>query len=295
MNKLVSTLVATLALTLSPAVANATPGANGTVCTASGDCTSGFCVDNVCCNALCDGQCEACSVAGSLGACTPVVGAPHGTRAVCSDGAGSLCAAKTCDGTARTACMGFKNGATVVCAAASCTGGFATVASHCDGAGFCPGAIPASCAPYACDAAACKTACAADADCATGYACSGGKCARRGSTCSADGTTAIAPDGQTADCRPYKCGTSGTCNAQCASDTDCSSPNVCDTASRSCKDPNDKGLASPGQSTSGGCAIDANGVNGANGGSGSTLALAFGALLGIGLAGRRRARTGRNG
>jgi hypothetical protein len=34
--------------------------ANGFTCAQNAECASDFCVDGVCCNALCDGLCEAC-------------------------------------------------------------------------------------------------------------------------------------------------------------------------------------------------------------------------------------------
>jgi hypothetical protein len=291
MNKIGSTLVAALALalTLSPSIASAAPGANGTACMASADCATGFCVDGVCCNVACGGQCEACAVAGSLGVCTPVLGLPYGARPACSDG-GSLCAARMCDGSNRSACMGFKNGASVVCAAGSCADGVASLESRCDGAGACPAVTKVSCAPYACDVTGCKTACASSADCGAGFVCGSGKCLAVSASCSADGTLAISSSGQTYDCSPYRCGSSGTCNTACTSNSDCSSPNVCDTATGRCKDPNDKGLATPGQSTSSGCALSRGRDLEA-----SAVALAFGALLGLGLMRRRRARSGGNG
>ncbi|MFI5301871.1 MAG: Kelch repeat-containing protein, partial [Polyangiales bacterium] len=57
---------------------------NGQTCTAASDCGSGICVDGVCCNAACTGACEACDGAGSVGTCTPIAGAPHGTRTPCT-------------------------------------------------------------------------------------------------------------------------------------------------------------------------------------------------------------------
>ncbi|MGH2557536.1 MAG: hypothetical protein ACRDJH_00615, partial [Thermomicrobiales bacterium] len=42
---------------------------NGEPCTAATACVSGICVDGVCCDAACAGQCEACTVAGSVGTC----------------------------------------------------------------------------------------------------------------------------------------------------------------------------------------------------------------------------------
>lgn len=43
----------------------------GGPCTGSGQCTTGFCSDGVCCNSACDGTCEACGLAGKLGICSP--------------------------------------------------------------------------------------------------------------------------------------------------------------------------------------------------------------------------------
>jgi hypothetical protein len=41
-------------------------------CGASNECSSGFCADGVCCMSACSGLCEACNLAGSEGACSPV-------------------------------------------------------------------------------------------------------------------------------------------------------------------------------------------------------------------------------
>ena len=39
-------------------------------CAANSECASGFCVDGVCCNSACDGQCLNCAQSGSAGYCT---------------------------------------------------------------------------------------------------------------------------------------------------------------------------------------------------------------------------------
>jgi hypothetical protein len=39
-------------------------------CAANSECASGFCVDSVCCNTACDGQCSICNPPGALGYCT---------------------------------------------------------------------------------------------------------------------------------------------------------------------------------------------------------------------------------
>src|SRR5262249_52863060 len=72
---------------------------DGAACSIDDACSSGLCIDGVCCNAPCSGQCEACDVAGSVGSCVPVLGAPHGVRPACPSGPpDALCKAVVCDG-----------------------------------------------------------------------------------------------------------------------------------------------------------------------------------------------------
>lgn len=78
--------------------------ANGTVCSAGGECASGQCVDGVCCDSTCTGQCMACTGAkkgsGVDGTCGPIaVGTnPDNECAVQCNGAGACVLAS--DGTA---------------------------------------------------------------------------------------------------------------------------------------------------------------------------------------------------
>jgi uncharacterized repeat protein (TIGR01451 family)/uncharacterized repeat protein (TIGR02543 family)/uncharacterized protein (TIGR03382 family) len=62
------------------------------LCDSDAQCGSGLCVDGVCCNAVCPGQCEACDVPGHVGVCSPVAGPPHGNRPPgwCVDGTWTL-------------------------------------------------------------------------------------------------------------------------------------------------------------------------------------------------------------
>lgn len=46
-------------------------GSNGTECSDAIECISGFCVDGVCCDAACDGECSSCASPGAEGSCTP--------------------------------------------------------------------------------------------------------------------------------------------------------------------------------------------------------------------------------
>ena len=91
---------------------------NGTACTVGGECNSGNCIDDVCCNTTCSGSCQACSAAkkgqGTNGTCGPIA-SPGDPDAEC---AGAL----TCNGSG--ACT-LANGA--VCANAfECQSGFCT-------------------------------------------------------------------------------------------------------------------------------------------------------------------------
>jgi hypothetical protein len=61
----------------------------GEGCIVEGDCTSGFCIDLVCCQTACDGACEGCDLDGTVGVCTPH---PAGTDP------DNDCAPMTCDG-----------------------------------------------------------------------------------------------------------------------------------------------------------------------------------------------------
>ncbi len=69
---------------------------NGVACLAKAQCTSGNCVDGVCCSSTCAATCMACNLAGSLGACSNIAsGQPDTnpanacTTTTLCDGAGS--------------------------------------------------------------------------------------------------------------------------------------------------------------------------------------------------------------
>jgi MYXO-CTERM domain-containing protein len=145
--------------------------APGETCSSASQCGSGFCADGVCCNAACNGQCEACDQPFAQGVCSPVAGDPHGSRRAC-DGEGP-CGA-TCDGTSTEACV-FAD-ATTTCGPASCSGDKAQAASICDGAGTCKPAEAKECGAYACTDGACAASCTTDDQCAYRHACQAGAC-----------------------------------------------------------------------------------------------------------------------
>ncbi len=253
--------------------------ANGVACTSGNQCSSTICADGVCCNAPCQGQCEACNVMGGLGACVPVSGAPVAPRAACSSAAsGNVCSAALCDGTTRATCAGFV-GSLLKCRSASCVSGVQTLPASCDGKGNCPDAVTKKCDPYTCDSAAsaCKTVCGGDGDCVNGTKCSSGVCVS-GATCDADGHTSRSADGKPEECAPYRCDSTGACRRSCTSVDACVSPNVCD-RNGACVSPS----ASTGDS--GGCSIAVRGTRS------SSTDLGWLALAAVLAGARRRARS----
>jgi hypothetical protein len=116
-----------------------TAKANGAACAAAGECVSGFCSGGVCCDQGCTGICQSCNLTGTVGSCRPRL-------------------------------------AQTTCGAASCTGAMFTPAAMCDGNGACKVGSSVGCGAYLCGTSACKTSCASNADCATGYGCQSGAC-----------------------------------------------------------------------------------------------------------------------
>lgn len=178
-------------------------GAQGTACEVGHECLSGSCADGVCCDTACDGQCEACDIAESVGTCSPVFGSPRGGRPTCA-GADPSCAG-TCDGVTRSACIYPVEG--TVCAPPSCVAGVASTSAVCDGAGACGAALTVDCAPFACGADICAGGCEGDEQCASDHHCSAGVC------------VALQPDGaacqQPSDCQGGNCVDGYCCNSSC--------------------------------------------------------------------------------
>ena len=89
----------------------------GLACSAAKACSSGFCVDGVCCNSACGGgalsDCQACAVASGAkidGTCGAI---QVGTQ--CRAAAGPCDAVETCDGTSGTCPINQFKGSTVIC------------------------------------------------------------------------------------------------------------------------------------------------------------------------------------
>ncbi len=176
----------------------------GISCSVGSDCASSFCVDGICCNNACTGQCQACDVSTSLGTCTAVSGAPHGSRTACASDS-SACRG-TCNGVTTASCT--YPGASTQCRGPSCTNGVATIATSCAGTGSCPAVQTQTCAPYICGPTACKTNCIGDNDCSIGNYCNGSSCAPKltnASVCS-----------RNSQCQSNHCADGLCCNSACA-------------------------------------------------------------------------------
>jgi hypothetical protein len=105
--------------------------ANGQACTIAGQCLTANCVDGVCCDGACTGQCQACNAAGTCARKSS--GAPSGGRAAC-DGAGTECGG-TCDGSSDSCSYPDTS---IVCGESSCSADLARVDyTTCNGAGAC--------------------------------------------------------------------------------------------------------------------------------------------------------------
>jgi len=235
--------------------------ANGDACADARACGSGHCVDGVCCNAKCDGQCESCSA--TKGTCLPVSGDPAGTRPKCG---GEPCKGR-CDGFNGGTCT-YPGGK--VCGA-MCSDATETL-SRCDATGACKPDTPTSCAGYLCDGTSgCKKTCTAAGDCADRFTCRDGKCEPLQSKCSEDGLSAVS-DVATTPCSPFRCDpASGACRGECRSESDCAGSFVCN-SSAECVAP------AAAIEDDGGCSV---------GHRGGSRALAALALL-VALAARRR-------
>jgi hypothetical protein len=216
---------------------------DGSACERASDCERGHCVDGVCCNDACRGQCEACDVVGNAGRCTPVIGAPHGEREPCAADE-SVCGGE-CNGEITAGCVYATS--TLVCASA-CEHGSETI-STCNGQGHCEVGEARSCGRLACDDenVACRSTCESNRDCAEGLSCwTSGEC-ELSPRCASDHESETAPGGTPRDCRPYLCGTNGTCKTSCTSPGDCAAPAVCD-ANQRCVPP-------PAETTGCGCRL----------------------------------------
>jgi streptogramin lyase len=145
----------------------------GAACNGNSDCMLNHCVDKVCCDSDCTGQCQACNLSTSVGMCSNVQsGQPVGGRTLCN-GSG------TCGGS----CMGQSGCSypptSMPCRNAGCDVSTLTSPANCDGAGACPTIVTNACMNHLrCqpNTAMCFQQCSANGDCVAGYYCSGSVC-----------------------------------------------------------------------------------------------------------------------
>jgi hypothetical protein len=141
-------------------------------CSKNSDCTTGFCVEGVCCNTACTDKCFSCALLSNPGICTAE---PIGVDLKNDCGASDQCLG-TCGPGAQ--CIGSGTG--TMCARNVCNGPSTGLGpAYCAGPGaVCNAANVAAfdCGPYACEPAfgACRNDCVTSSDCAQGYVCDTG-------------------------------------------------------------------------------------------------------------------------
>jgi hypothetical protein len=125
-------------------------------CSTGDQCKSNLCVDGVCCDRACTGQCEACDVSGSIGTCKPATGIPHHGAQPSRPGCGGDAACPgSCNGSDAARCVYPANR----CRSRSCSAVAQEVINEatCDASGVCPAISTMACA-HVCRAGTC-TAC----------------------------------------------------------------------------------------------------------------------------------------
>ncbi|MCS6902123.1 MAG: hypothetical protein NZX77_20455, partial [Polyangiaceae bacterium] len=153
---------------------------NGKACTSNLLCSSGFCIEGVCCDKPCDGTCEACTAAlkgyGEDGICEPINAGTDPQNECSVVGTGACASSGFCDGS-KAACASPPVGKE--CHPASCIAEtLLQPPSLCDATGSCIPSPIQSCSPYRCQAGACLSSCSSEDDCAQGHACTNGTCVK---------------------------------------------------------------------------------------------------------------------
>jgi hypothetical protein len=214
---------------------------NSTACERDEQCESAECVDFVCCDDSCEGDCQYCKVDGLEGTCT-IIGSDTVRAQPVEDG--GTVERNACDGDADSGCRGFCDGSSATqctypgneaergdpsctCPNADCATGPATETHFvCDGAGAFT-EDPRPCAGYRCDDdKVCKTSCASDEDCIRDFICESESCqALTGPTCRGEHIVLV-PNSDSIDCTPYDCAGSA-CLTSCQSVDDCVAPAAC--------------------------------------------------------------------
>jgi hypothetical protein len=225
----------------------------GVACASNVECTSGVCVEGICCDRTCDGPCVACTAtkkgSGTDGTCGAVA-ADTDPKDGCVPGSGTCAADGSCDGAGN--CRSFAKAGTP-CGATTCTTGTVT-GKICKGDSAVCVDTSTACAPYACATMACKTSCATDADCAAESFCSSGSCTTK--RAAAAGCT------EARECASGFCVDAVCCNSACTGQCE-----ACDgTATKGTCTPV-MGAPKTGRMACGGAGACAGSCDGLNGGS----------------------------
>jgi len=188
-------------------------GALGQTCSKTSDCASGFCVDGVCCDTECKGNCQACvksaKQSGESGTCGPAKDGADPHNDCASEEAATCGHDGQCDGNGK--CRLFAAGTSCATATkvSACVQNRA-VGWVCNGLGTCGNTVDGTdCAPYVCNLSTggCTSTCERDIDCVDTAVCelSSGKCVAKGGAICKDDKTLVDPNGAETDCTPFKC------------------------------------------------------------------------------------------
>ena len=217
----------------------AVTGANGSPCLMPTDCGSGNCIEGVCCNDTCVGECVSCIGAntnGADGVCNPI--APNtDPDNECDPELPATCG-RTGECNGKGACAVVASG--VNCVDGGCTDSTLNYNDVCDGLGSCIDGGVVECDNFACNEEGCNTACVSSADCATTAYCDvpNSNCVPK----KPDGQPTLDPDqclsGSAADdvCCDVACdlGVCDACSVSAGADAD----GVCMPVGGSCDDDN---------------------------------------------------------
>jgi MYXO-CTERM domain-containing protein len=147
--------------------------ATGQACEEASDCSSGYCVEGVCCNSACDNLCSSCLAArkasGADGACGWVRSQTNPRTANCEATLAMSCGTTgLCDGAG--SCAFHRKG--TECGAPSCADeSTEDPKDSCDGKGVCVQTPPTSCGALTCSGVACLQTCSQAGDCKAGTHC----------------------------------------------------------------------------------------------------------------------------
>ena len=149
----------------------------GETCTGDEQCITARCVDSVCCESACAGQCQMCD---STGSCVRIQSAaPVGGRKPCAN-AGAVCGG-VCDGSSDQCVFA---GSEQVCVDAACNPErTSTTVAVCDGGGQCSAPTTTNCGPSNyCSDGDCVTKTVDGGSCESAAQCQSGNCSEDAST-----------------------------------------------------------------------------------------------------------------